>query len=110
MRSDKKDPTNMLGFNAVNGSCVAFGLLCGINGILAAIQHTRVRRAYEMDGSAGNVVGDLVKGCCCCCCVVAQDEKEVKLREEEARKAHCGKGDKEGYVAPSNMVFGVPPR
>ena len=109
-RSDKKDPTNMLGYNAVNGSCLAFGILCGINGILSAIQHTRVRRAYEMDGEAGNVVGDCIKGCCCCCCVVAQDEKEVKLREENARKASHGRRPKEGYVAPGNMVFGVPPR
>jgi Cys-rich protein (TIGR01571 family) len=109
LRSDKKDPTNMLGYNTVNGSCLAFGILCGINGILSAIQHTRVRRAYDMDGEAGNVAADLLKGCCCCCCVVAQDEKELKLREEEARKAYHGK-NKEGYVAPSNMVFGVPPR
>ena len=41
---------------------------------------------------------------------MAQDEKEVKLREEDARKVSHGKGGKEGYVAPGGMVFGVPPR
>jgi Cys-rich protein (TIGR01571 family) len=103
-RSNKADPTNMLGYNSVNGSCVAFGVLCGINGILSAIQHTRVRRAYAMEGEAGNVFVDCIKGCCCCCCVVAQDEKEVKVREEEARKPG-GRG-KEGYVAVGNMAYG----
>jgi Cys-rich protein (TIGR01571 family) len=103
-RADKKDPTNMLGYTAVNGSCTAFGLLCGINGILAAIQHARIRRAYSMDSQAGNVISDCLKGCCCCCCTVAQDEKEVKRREDAA------KGTEVQYRAPSGMVFAAPPR
>lgn len=97
----------MLGYTAVNGSCIAFGVLCGINGFLAAIQHTRVRKAYNMNTEAGNVAGDCLKGLCCCCCLVAQDEKEVAFREEQARKANGLK--LEGYVAPSAMVFGAPP-
>jgi hypothetical protein len=36
---------------------------------------------------------------------VAQDEKEVKGREEEARKIGTGK---EGYVPPPRMTFGPP--
>ncbi|KIV93520.1 hypothetical protein PV10_04730 [Exophiala mesophila] len=107
LRQDKKDPTNMLGYTAVNGSCIAFGLLCGINGILAAIQHSRVRRTYNMSTEAGNVAGDCLKGICCCCCVVAQDEKEVAYREGQARKASGLK--QEGYVAPTSMAYGAPP-
>lgn len=103
LRAEKKDPTNMLGYTAINGSCIAFGVLCGINGFLAAIQHTRVRKAYNMNSEAGNVAGDCLTGLCCCCCVVAQDEKEVKYREEQARKPAGSK--KEGYVTPTPMSF-----
>lgn len=99
----KKDPTNMLGYTSINGSCIAFGVLCGINGFLAAIQHTRVRKAYNMNSEAGNVAGDCLTGLCCCCCVVAQDEKEVRFREEQARKA--GGLKQEGYVPPTAMAF-----
>ncbi|KIW91010.1 uncharacterized protein Z519_08793 [Cladophialophora bantiana CBS 173.52] len=110
LRDERKDPTNMLGYTAVNGSCIAFGILCGVNGILAAIQHTRVRKTYTMSAEAGNVAGDCLKGICCCCCVVAQDEKEVKFREEQARKP-AGSGTKrEGYVAPTTMTFNPPPQ
>lgn len=56
-----------------------------------------------MEGAAGNVFVDCIKGCCCCCCVVAQDEKEVKGREEEARRAG---GGKEGYVPVGGMAYG----
>jgi len=103
LRGEKKDPTNLLGYTAVNGSCIAFGVLCGINGFLAAIQHTRVRKAYNMNSEAGNVAGDCLTGLCCCCCTVAQDEKEVKYREEQARKPAGSK--KEGYVTPTTMSF-----
>lgn len=109
-RAEKKDPTNLLGYTAVNGSCVAFAVLCGINGILAAIQHTRVRKAFAMSSDAGNVAGDCIKGVCCCCCVVAQDEKEVKFREEQARKPSASATRMEGYVAPITMTFNPPPR
>ncbi|EXJ55966.1 hypothetical protein A1O7_08897 [Cladophialophora yegresii CBS 114405] len=110
LRDERKDPTNMLGYTAVNGSCIAFGILCGINGILAAIQHTRVRKTYGMSSEAGNVAGDCLKGVCCCCCVVAQDEKEVKSREEQARKPAGSATRNEGYVAPTSMTFRAPPR
>lgn len=109
LRADKKDPTNMLGYTAVNGACIAFGLLCGFNGILAAIQHTRVRKTYNMNSSAGNVAGDCLKGLCCCCCVVAQDEKEVRFREEQARKPSGSGTKREGYLAPCAMTFSAPP-
>lgn len=103
-RAAKKDPTNMLGYTAINGSCATFAILCGINGILAAIQHSRVRKTYHMGTEAGNVFSDCLKGCCCCCCTVAQDEKEVKRREESA------KGVDTPYQLPGGMVYAAPPR
>ncbi|ETN45135.1 uncharacterized protein HMPREF1541_10012 [Cyphellophora europaea CBS 101466] len=118
-RSARRDPTNMLGYTACNGSCVAFGLLCGINIVLAAIQKTRVRKAYELDRKlTGGVLEDLLKAACCCCCSVAQDEKEVQWREEEGRKAKGAKGAKggrqptvaDGYVPVGGMAFSPPPR
>lgn len=54
-----------------------------ITGILAAIQRTRVRKLYHLDGSIGD---DCLKALCCCCCVVMQDEREVRDREELIRR------------------------
>jgi len=110
LRVERKDPTNMLGYTTVNGSCMVFAVLCGFNGILAAIQHARVRKAFNMSAEAGNVAGDCVKGICCCCCIVAQDEKEVKFREEQVRKPLGSASRDEGYVAPTGMTFRPPPR
>lgn len=110
LRGERKDPTNMLGYNVLNGSCLAFAILCGINGFLSAIQHTRVRKTYNMNTEAGNVPGDCVKGFCCCCCAVAQNEKEVKFREEQARKPEGASNNQTGYVAPAGMTFSPPPR
>lgn len=109
LRSAKKDPTNMLGYSSINGSCLAWSVLCGVNILLTTIQHTRVRKAYEMDDTAGNVAGDCIKSTCCCCCVLAQDEKEVKLREERGRKGDIGMGER-GYQSPRGMTFSPPPR
>ena len=81
-KSEGKDPTNMLGQPSLNGSCFAFAILCGCNLLLAAIQHTRVRKAYGITGGVGT---DFVRACCCCCCTLAQDEKEAKYRETRAR-------------------------
>lgn len=111
-RSAHKDPTNMLGYSACNGSCVAFGVLCGVNAVLAAIQKARVRKAYEMErGVSGGLGGDLVRGACCCCCSVAQDEKEVRWREEEGRRVGGVKGrvSMEGYAPVGGMTFSPPP-
>lgn len=94
----------MLGYTVINGSCAAFAVLCGINGILAAIQHSRVRKSYHMGSEAGNVVSDCLRGCCCCCCTVAQDEKEVKRREDAAKETDSP------YMPPSGMVYAAPPR
>ena len=112
-RSEKQDPTNMLGYSICNGSCVAFGLLCGFNAILASIQKTRVRKSYEMRApEAGGILDDCLRGVCCCCCSIAQDEKEIRWREEEARRL-SGKGSEGtdgGYVPVGRMAFQAPPR
>lgn len=106
LRDEKKDPTNMLGYSAVNASCLAWAFLCGFNGILSGVQKSRVRRAYEMESGSGNCFSDCLVGCCCCCCVLAQNEKEIKLREESGRTSD----GQEGYVPPGGMVFAPPPR
>jgi len=95
----------MLGYSSINGSCLAWSVLCGVNILLTAIQHTRVRKAYEMDSLAGNVASDCIQSVCCCCCVLAQDEKEMRVREEKARKAET----RESYKSPEGMSF-APPR
>ena len=104
LKSAKKDTTNMLGYSSINGSCLTWSVLCGVNILLTAIQHTRVRKAYEMDSMAGNVASDCVKSICCCCCVIAQDEKEMKVREEKGRKTER----RESYKSPEGMTFGPP--
>lgn len=106
----------MLGYSTVNGSCIALSIPL-LGGLLAAIQHTRVRKVYEMDKGSGNVGSDLVKGCCCLCCVVAVDEREVRLREEGEGKKWKGIGSSDdegssgigGYVPPGGMTFAPPP-
>lgn len=101
LRSQKKDPTNMLGYKTFNGACLAFGILCGFNGVLAGFQRSRLRSSYDMGPEAGDCLSDCFKGCCCCCCVVAQNEKEMKHREEDSRADL-------GYVAPTVMTFQMP--
>jgi len=105
LRSERKDPTNMLGYEVLNGSCAAFAVLCGCSGILAAIQHTRVRKAYDIPGGVGS---DCVRAVCCCCCTLAQDEKEIRFREGQASR---GAGPVLGaqYTAPSMMSYPAPP-
>lgn len=106
-KSAKKDATNMLGYSAVNGSCIAWSVLCGVNILLTAIQHTRVRKMYEMEEGSGNVSADCVRSACCCCCVLAQDEKEVKGREEGGRREGM---TERGYTSPGAMMYSPPPR
>jgi len=70
----------MLSYSSINGSCLAWAVLPGVNALLTAIQHRRVRKVYDMEGK-GDFVGDCVRGVCCCCCMLAQDEKEMRERE-----------------------------
>lgn len=98
-RSERRDPTNMLGFSIFNGSCAAFAVLCGCNLILAAIQRARVRQAYDISGGVGS---DLARACCCCCCTLSQDEKEIKFRESNTRRPSMLSME---YVSPDGMNF-----
>jgi Cys-rich protein (TIGR01571 family) len=105
-KSDRKDPTNMLGYETLNGSCAVFAVLCGCNFILAAIQHTRVRKSYEIPGSVGS---DCVRGLCCSCCTLAQDEKEIKYREGH-RGRFAGTAVTNQYTNPGAMSYAPPPK
>jgi Cys-rich protein (TIGR01571 family) len=105
-KSDRKDPTNMLGYETLNGSCAVFAVLCGCNWILAAIQHTRVRKNYEIPGSVGS---DCVRGLCCSCCTLAQDEKEIKYREGH-KSGFARTAMNNQYTTPGVMSYAPPPK
>lgn len=106
-RSEKKDPTNMLGYETLNGSCAVYAVLCGCNWILAAIQHTRIRKTYEIPGSIGS---DCVRALCCSCCTLSQDEKEMKHRENHVRQ-NSGPGTSgPQYATPAGMSYPAPPK
>ncbi|KAH7384171.1 PLAC8 family-domain-containing protein [Phaeosphaeria sp. MPI-PUGE-AT-0046c] len=102
-KSAKKDPTDMLGYSAVNGHCMLMSIACGLGGLFPGLQRSRIRRSYKLDGS---MVSDILKGCCCCCCVVVQNEREVKGREEERRRAAGpGLGSGDVYGRTGGMVY-----
>lgn len=105
-RSERKDPTNMLGYSMFNGACAAFAVLCGCNLVLAAIQHSRLRKTYDIPGDVGT---DFVRACCCCCCTLSQDEKEIKFRETQARNLSMSTTTMQ-YRSPVHMDFSPPPK
>ena len=105
-KSERKDPTNMLGYETLNGSCAVFAVLCGCNWILASIQHTRVRKTYDIPGSVGS---DCVRSLCCSCCTLAQDEKEIKYRESH-KAAFTGTAANNPYATPVGMNYAPPPK
>ena len=104
-RAQKQDPTDMLGYESCNGSCALMFFACGFQSLLAAIQRTRIRKLYHLEGAFGT---DCLKACCCCCCVIMQDEREVREREELIRR-HAGPATG-AYVAPGGMTYAPPPR
>lgn len=128
-RSARRDPTNMLGYETFNGSCAVMAVLCGCGcmyllplspsvhqnvltslspGILAAIQHTRTRKMYEIEGGVGS---DCVRALCCTCCTLIQDEKEIKNREGHARRfAGPTVAANAPYMSPDRMTYAPPPR
>ncbi|EQL37809.1 hypothetical protein RJZ56_004775 [Blastomyces dermatitidis] len=101
-KSDRKDPTNLLGYETCNASCTAMALLCGCQWLLASVQHSRIRRAY---GIPGSIPSDCVRATCCTCCTLIQDEREIKTREEGVRETVSTP-----YLPPSHMTFSPPPR
>jgi Cys-rich protein (TIGR01571 family) len=100
-KSDKKDPTDMLGYSTTNGHCMLMGVACGLQWLFPMFQRTRIRHAYKLPG---NIASDLLKGCCCCCCVAIQNEREVKDREESSRR-WAGPASTDVYTAPSQMLY-----
>ena len=78
-------------------------------GILAAIERTRIRKAFSLEGSIGS---DCVTSLYCCCCVLIQNEREVRDREELIRR-YAGPATGAGtvaYVPPGPMAYALPPR
>ncbi|MCJ1460792.1 hypothetical protein MMC28_011174 [Mycoblastus sanguinarius] len=104
-KAQKQDPTDLLGYESCNGSCGLMAAACGFQWILAAIQRTRIRKIYHLEGGVGT---DCVKAFCCCCCVIMQNEREVRDREELIRR-HAGPATG-AYVAPGAMTYAPPPR
>jgi Cys-rich protein (TIGR01571 family) len=105
-RSERKDPTDLLGYSTFNGSCAAFAILCGCNLVLAAIQHSRVRKSYGIPGGVGT---DFVRAAGCCCCTLSQDEKEIKSRESHSRRPSVSNLPMQ-YASPPIMQFAPMPR
>ncbi|KAF2276428.1 PLAC8-domain-containing protein [Westerdykella ornata] len=100
-KSDKKDPTDMLGYKAVNGHCLLMSVSCGLWWLFPMLQRTRIRHLYKVKGGLGS---DILKGCCCCCCVAIQNEREVRGREESSRR-WAGPASAEVYTAPAQMKY-----
>lgn len=83
-------------------------LLTLILGLMATIQHTRTRKAYEI---RGDIASDCVRATCCTCCTLIQDEKEILKREEERGRAVRMSGAAfEPYMTPGAMSYPPPPR
>lgn len=126
-RAAKKDPTDLLGYTTCNGACGLMAVACGLQcqwiaclcliclltdrdtGVLAAIERTRIRKAFSLEGSIGS---DCLTSLCCCCCVLMQNEREVRDREESIRRyAGPARGPgTEAYLVPGTMVYAPPPR
>lgn len=103
-KSRREDPTNMLGYEKCNGSCVAMALLCGWQWLLATIQHTRTRKAYDIEG---DIVSDCLHATYCTCCTLIRDEREIRIREEtRAETAQMAVSTMmRPYAVPEQMVY-----
>ncbi|KAI9713111.1 MAG: hypothetical protein M1820_001096 [Bogoriella megaspora] len=98
-KSEKKDPTEMLGHSNCNGHCVLWMVVCGLQGLPTLAHRLRVRHAYKIPGS---LPMDALESCCCTCCVLVQSELEVKGREERARRLAGPAG---GYAVNERMNY-----
>ncbi|KAF2762812.1 PLAC8-domain-containing protein [Pseudovirgaria hyperparasitica] len=106
LKSEKKDPTDMLGWSAVNGQCCCMAASCGLWCLFPMFQRTRLRHLYKLKGSLSS---DIIRACCCCCCTVVQNEREIRSREESTRM-RAGPASGQAYTAPERMVYAPPPR
>ncbi|PVH99149.1 PLAC8-domain-containing protein [Periconia macrospinosa] len=100
-KSEKKDPTDLLSHSATNGHCIIMAFSCGFWWLYPMLQRTRLRHMYKLEG---DLVGDCVKAACCCCCVAVQNEREVKAREESARR-WAGPASSEVYGREAGMKY-----
>ena len=105
-KSDRKDPTVMLGWKSVNSSCTFMSAACGLWCLFPLVQRVRIRHQYKIEGS---LFSDIAHGCCCCCCVAVQNEREVRDREETLRR-WAGPAGSGQYVPEGQMVYAPPPR
>ena len=96
----------MLDYKAVNGSCALMAFTFCFSGVYASIQRTRVRRLYDINGG---ITDDCAK-CFCCCCVLMQDEREVKGREERARRFAGPSSGAYVMGRQGTMSYAPPPR
>ncbi|KAF2453595.1 PLAC8 family-domain-containing protein [Lineolata rhizophorae] len=102
-RSKRKDPTDLLGWEKFNWHCGIMGAACGLWCLFPLLHRPRIRHAYRLVGSLGS---DIAASCCCCCCALIQNEREVRDREENARRfAGPGAG---GPLVGSPTVGGGP--
>ncbi|MCJ1478837.1 hypothetical protein MMC13_007521 [Lambiella insularis] len=104
-KAQRKEATDLLGYEAFNGQCGLMAAACGFQWVFALIQHTRIRKLYKLDGSIGD---DCIKSFCCCPCVLMQNEREVRSREELIRR-HAGPSSG-AYITPDTMTYAPPPR
>lgn len=94
-KSRGEDPTNLLGYETCNGSCTSMAVFCGCQWLLATIQHTRTRKAYDIEG---NICSDCVRASCCMCCTFIRNEREIKSREEN--RAYSAQLTGSAFVTP----------
>ncbi|KAI9892875.1 MAG: hypothetical protein M1814_001034 [Vezdaea aestivalis] len=102
-KTAKKDPTDMLAHKAMNGSCLLFSVACGFQWAFAVFQHTRIHKTYEIPGS---MTKDVLSSICCYSCMLMANEREVRDREEEARR-NAGPIRKQTmpYQSPGGMHY-----
>ncbi|KAF1990006.1 PLAC8-domain-containing protein [Aulographum hederae CBS 113979] len=103
-KGQKKDPSDLLGWQKVNGSCGFMSAACGLWCLFPLFTRTRIRHTYKLAGSLG---GDIIQGCLCCCCTLVQNEREIRDREEDMRR---WAGPAQGYQSPEMMTYSSPPR
>ena len=53
----------------------------GISGLVQYMNRDSMRKRYNIEGSS---LKDCLISCCCSCCALIQEEKEVKMRNEQA--------------------------
>ncbi|KAI9810280.1 MAG: hypothetical protein M1827_006330 [Pycnora praestabilis] len=108
-KSAKKDPTDLLGYNNVNGACGVMTIACGFQWALTLLQHTRIRRMYGIEGS---IVKDCLQSFCCLHCTLIQDEVEFRDREISQRRlaGPAGVAGPTAYAVSPSMTYAPPAR